>query len=354
MNYSIIVPVYNRPNEVDELLESILAQTVMPYEVIIVEDGSTEPCNHIVEKYKVVEKYRDNISLKYMFKENSGPGLSRNYGAGQASGDFFIFLDSDCILPAGYMEAVDNFIYNNEVDAFGGPDRAHDSFTPVQKAISITMTSFITTGGIRGGKKSMETFHPRSFNMGLSREVFEKTGGFSSLRFGEDIDLSLRIFSAGFKVSLIPEAYVYHKRRTDLRKFYRQVYNSGMARINLYILHPESLKPVHLLPSLFLAGSIILMEIALCILLLGFFPSLFLWASPSLFLWVLSPLLLFALFILAASYCAERSIKVAFIAVIASFVQLYGYGAGFSSAFFQRIIQGKKEEARAFRETFYK
>ena len=348
MNYSIIVPVYNRPNEVDELLESLLAQTVMPYEIIIVEDGSIEPCNHIIEKYK------DKLPVKYIVKENSGPGLSRNFGAGQATGDFFIFLDSDCILPPGYMEAADNYIINNPIDAFGGPDRAHSSFTPVQKAISIAMTSPITTGGIRGGKKSMETFHPRSFNMGLSRRVFDKTGGFSSLRFGEDIDLSLRIFSAGFKVALIPEAYVYHKRRTDLRKFYRQVYNSGMARINLYVLHPESLKLVHLLPSLFLAGSIIILEMALCILFLCLFPSFSLWASPSLALWTLSPLLLFSLLILFTSYYAERSIKVAFIAVAASFVQLYGYGAGFNSAFFQRIILGKKGEVRAFRETFYK
>ena len=330
MNYSLIIPVFNRPDEVAELLGSLLLQKQIPHEVILVEDGSTLPCAHLVEQFG------KQLPLHYIHKENSGPGLSRNFGARAATGDYFIFLDSDCILPPQYLDEVDDFLATNSVDAFGGPDRADASFTPVQKAINQAMTSFFTTGGIRRGKQSMERFHHRSFNMGISRQVFQATGGFSSLRFGEDIDLSLRMFAAGFKVELIPEAYVFHKRRTDLKKFFRQVFNSGMARINLFLLHRHSLKAVHLLPALFTLGSAALLLFSIVTV------------------WALLPLLFVVLLLFCSALISTGSLWVALLAVPASFVQLYGYGLGFLWASVQRFLLGKQGEVRAFRKTLYK
>ena len=228
MKYSFIVPVYNRPDEVDELLESLTKQTITDFEVIVVEDGSAVPCRD------VCEKYQDLLNLHYFNKDNSGPGQSRNYGVERAQGDYVLILDSDVVVPAGYLQAVENELNTNDADAFGGPDAAHPSFTPKQKAISYSMTAFLTTGGIRGGKKKMDKFYPRSFNMGVRRSTYLQLGGFSKMRFGEDIDFSIRIFKAQLRCRLFPEAWVWHKRRTDFRKFFRQVYNSGIARINLY------------------------------------------------------------------------------------------------------------------------
>lgn len=330
MNYSLIIPVFNRPDEVAELLGSLLLQKQIPHEVILVEDGSTLPCVHLVAQFG------KQLPLHYIHKENSGPGLSRNFGARSATGDYFIFLDSDCILPPQYLAEVDAFLAGNPVDAFGGPDRADASFTPVQKAINQAMTSFFTTGGIRGGKQSMEKFHPRSFNMGISRQAFQTIGGFSSLRFGEDIDLSLRMFAAGFRVALIPEAYVFHKRRTDLKKFFRQVFNSGMARINLFLLHRHSLKAVHLLPALFTLGSAALLLFSIVTV------------------WALLPLLFVVLLLFCSALISTGSLWVALLAVPASFVQLYGYGLGFLWASVQRFLLGKQGEVRAFRKTLYK
>lgn len=252
MKYSIIVPVFNRPDEVDELLASLVGQTLKDFEVIIVEDGSERPCKD------VCDKYADKIDIRYFMKDNSGPGQSRNYGAERAAGEYLIVLDSDVVLPEGYLKAVDDELQREPADAFGGPDCAHDSFTETQKAISYSMTSFFTTGGIRGGKKKLDKFYPRSFNMGIRRDVYMRLGGFSKMRFGEDIDFSIRIFKAGCRCRLFPEAWVWHKRRTDMRKFFRQVYNSGIARINLYKKYPESLKLVHLLPMVFTVGVIAL------------------------------------------------------------------------------------------------
>ena len=232
MKYSIIVPVFNRPDEIDELLESLTRQTFNDFEVIIVEDGSQKPCK------EVCDKYTDKLNIKYFMKENSGPGQSRNYGAERSEGEYLLILDSDVVLPENYLYAIEEELHRDKADAFGGPDRAHNSFTDTQKAISYSMTSFFTTGGIRGGKKKMDKFYPRSFNMGIRREVYNKLGGFSKMRFGEDIDFSIRIFKAGCKCRLFPGAWVYHKRRTDFRKFWRQVYNSGIARINLYKKYP--------------------------------------------------------------------------------------------------------------------
>ena len=254
--FSVIIPVYNRPDEVDELLDSLVKQTYRNFEVIIVEDGSSVTCEPVVDKYKSL------LDVHYYYKSNSGPGQTRNYGAERSSGTYLLILDSDCVLPPAYLSAIEEELQRDEADAFGGPDRAHDSFSTIQKAINYAMTSFFTTGGIRGGKKKMDKFYPRSFNMGIRADVYKALGGFSKMRFGEDIDFSIRIFKAGYRCRLFPEAWVWHKRRTDFRKFFKQVHNSGIARINLYKKYPDSLKLVHLLPAVFTVG------VALCLLCL--------------------------------------------------------------------------------------
>lgn len=327
--YSFIIPVYNRPDEVDELLQSLTEQTCKDFEVIVVEDGSAVPCR------EVVSKYLDKLDLHYYVKENGGPGQARNFGAERSKGEFLIVLDSDCILPQRYLQAVDDALTEQPVDAFGGPDRAHASFTDVQKAINYSMTSFITTGGIRGGKKKLDKFYPRSFNMGIKATVYRALGGFSKMRFGEDIDFSIRIYRGGYACRLIPEAWVWHKRRTDFKKFYRQVFNSGIARINLYKKYPDSLKPVHVLPALFTIGTLGLLLI-----------SLFTWKA-------LCPLLLLALFIMADAVHRNGSIKIGALSVVASYIQLIGYGSGFILAAVKQLLLGKKEFT-AFQKNFYK
>ena len=329
MRYSVIIPVYNRPDEVDELLASLCGQTVKDFETIIVEDGSSLPCK------EVVERYADRLDLHYHVKENSGPGQSRNYGVEHARGTYVLILDSDVVLPSGYLAAVEAELQAQPCDAFGGPDRAHASFSPVQKAINYAMTSFFTTGGIRGGKKKMDKFYPRSFNMGVRREVYQALNGFSSMRFGEDIDFSTRIFKGGYACRLFPEAWVWHKRRTDLRKFFKQVHNAGIARIHLTKRHPGTLKLVHLLPMVFTLGCVA------CLLAAPFWP------------WSLLPLLLFSLVIFADATRQERSAGVGLRAVAASFVQLVGYGTGFLRAWWNRCVLGRGE-FEAFRKNFYR
>lgn len=350
MKYSIIVPVFNRPDEVDELLSSLLNQTFTDFEVLIVEDGSQKPCD------EVCNKYADRLDLHYFMKPNSGPGQSRNYGAERAKGEYLLILDSDVVLPKGYLNAIEEELKREPADAFGGPDAAHESFTDTQKAISYSMTSFFTTGGIRGGKKKLDKFYPRSFNMGIRRDVYMELEGFSKMRFGEDIDFSIRIFKAGKRCRLFHEAWVWHKRRTDFRKFYRQVYNSGIARINLYKKYPESLKLVHLLPMVFTVGVIFLV-LLLCIgLFFSFAPSL---SSASkaigIFLCICAiiPVLLYSLLILLDSTLQNKSIKIGFLSIRAAFVQLMGYGFGFLEAWWKRCIKGKDEFA-AFEKNFYK
>ena len=261
MKYSILIPVFNRPDEVDELLASLCGQTVTDFEVVVAEDGSSVPCAD------VVERYRGRLDVSYHAKSNSGPGPTRNFAAARARGEYLIILDSDVVLPPGYLAAIDAELAAAPCDAFGGPDRAHPSFTPMQKAINYAMTSFFTTGGIRGGKKKMDKFYPRSFNMGVRADVYRALGGFSEMRFGEDIDLSTRLFEGGHTCRLMPGAWVWHKRRTDLRKFFRQVHNSGIARINLTKRHPGTLKLVHLLPAVFTVGcaALVLLFVALCL-----------------------------------------------------------------------------------------
>lgn len=346
MKYSIIVPVYNRPDEVDELLGSLTEQTEKDFEVIIVEDGSSVTCE------KVCNGYKATLDIHYFMKENSGPGQSRNYGVARAKGEYVIILDSDVVLPPGYIESVSDELEKAPADAFGGPDKAHSSFTDIQKAISYSMTSFFTTGGIRGSKKKkLDKFYPRSFNMGVRRDVYNKLGGFSKMRFGEDIDFSIRIFKAGCKCRLFPESWVWHKRRTDFRKFFRQVYNSGIARINLYKKYPESLKLVHLLPMVFTVGVLGLVVISAVGRVLMHYDDIDLWywlcAGP----WL--PILAYCLLIFVDSSKQNRSLKIGLESIAASFVQLMGYGFGFIEAWWKRCVLGK-DEFSAFEKTFYK
>ncbi len=321
MKYSIIVPVFNRPDEVDELLESLSSQTLKDFEVVIVEDGSQIPCKDVCDKYANI------LDLHYYFKENSGPGQSRNYGVERAHGEYVIILDSDAVAPNGFMQAIDDELQRQPSDAWGGPDAAHESFTDIQKAISYAMTSFFTTGGIRGGKKQLDKFYPRSFNMGVRREAYLALGGFSPLRFskmslyGEDIDFSIRIYKGGYSCRLFPDAWVWHKRRTDFRKFWRQVYNSGIARINLWKKYPEALKPVHALPSVFTIGTLGLLVLA-----------------PFTCGWSLLPLVLYILLIFIDSTIRNKSLKVGLISIPAVFVQLIGYGVGFLESWWQNCV----------------
>lgn len=330
MKYSIIVPVYNRPDEVDELLESLTKQTLKDFEVIIVEDGSIKPCKDVCEKYANI------LDLHYYAKENSGPGQSRNYGAERSNGEWLIILDSDVVLPEGYLEAVEKSLASStSIEAWGGPDAAHPSFTPVQKAISYSMTSFFTTGGIRGGKAKLDKFYPRSFNMGIRRDVYLKLEGFTKMRFGEDIDFSYRIVEAGYMPRLFPEAWVWHKRRTDFRKFFRQVYNSGIARINLEKRHPGTMKLVHLLPTVFTLGVIGLLLITL------------------IFTYACVPIILYSAIICIDSSIKNKSLWVGLLSIPAAFVQLMGYGFGFIESWWKRCIL-KQDEFTAFEKNFYK
>lgn len=362
MKYSIIVPVFNRPDEVDELLESLTRQTCRDFEVVIVEDGSEVRCE------EVVSRYADRLSVQYFEKPNSGPGQSRNYGAERSRGEYLIVLDSDVVLPEGYLAEVDKELMSAPCEAFGGPDRAHESFTPVQKAINYSMTSFFTTGGIRGGKKKLDKFYPRSFNMGIKKSLYDELGGFSNMRFGEDIDFSIRIFKSGARCRLFPEAWVWHKRRTDFRKFFRQVHNSGIARINLYKKYPESLKLVHLLPAVFTMGVATLGAVfltGLVFAILGLCSAycgssgcnmglVVTYVGVALMLLALLPLLLYALIIFVDSARTNRSLWVGLLSIPASFIQLLGYGSGFLRAWWLRCICGRDEELQAFKKTFYK
>ncbi len=364
MKYSFIIPVYNRPDEVDELLTSLARQTCTDYEVLVVEDGSDVPCRH------VVERYGDSMDVRYFTKPNSGPGQTRNFGATNARGEYLIVLDSDVVLPEGYLQAVDDELAASPCDAFGGPDRAHPSFTPVQKAINYSMTSFFTTGGIRGGRKKLDKFYPRSFNMGVRASLWQRLDGFSSMRFGEDIDFSYRIFESGATCRLFPEAWVWHKRRTDFRKFFKQVHNSGIARINLEKRHPGTMKLVHLLPAVFTTGTFLCLLFALLCLLLAVFGLVALWLMPKPgcangpmlciyagiggMLLFLLPLLLFSLVIFVDASIRNRSLWVGLLAVPASFIQLIGYGTGFLRAWWLRHVCGRDEDLQAFRRSFYK
>lgn len=317
MKYSVIIPVYNRPDEVAELLDSLLAQTAGNFETVIVEDGSTVPCREQVEAARSA-----GLDVKYYAKDNEGRSIARNYGMERATGDYFVFFDSDCVIPPTYFERLDAALAATPLDCYGGADAAHESFSDTQKAINYTMTAFLTTGGIRGGKVRLEKFVPRTFNMGFSRRVYEKVGGFREM-FSEDIDMSTRIRLAGFSVGFVDDP-VWHKRRVDFAKFWRQVYVFGMSRITLRLLYPDSLKAVHVLPAVAVVGAVAL-------LVLGCTVS---W-------WFLMILAAYVLGIVIGALMATGSVKIALMAVPAAAIQLGGYGIGFIKAWFTKIVLGR-------------
>jgi glycosyltransferase involved in cell wall biosynthesis len=318
MFYSIIVPLYNRPQEIKELLETLVLQTYTQFEVLVIEDGSVN------DAADIVNSFADKLNIKYFVKPNEGQGFARNYAFERAQGDYFIIFDSDCLIPEDYLQIVNDSLNKNWLDAYGGPDAAHPSFTPTQKAISYSMTSPFTTGGIRGNKKGIGQFHPRSFNMGISRQVWEKAGGFIITRLGEDIEYSIRIHSLGFKIGLIPEAKVYHKRRANFYQFYKQIHFFGRARINIYKFFPKGLKAVHFFPAIFTLG-----------LIFTLISNLLNWPIAAFCNIVLAIIILLIFF---HAWWKNNSLKIAFLSVIASFIQLTAYGLGFMQDFWKRVI----------------
>jgi glycosyltransferase involved in cell wall biosynthesis len=313
--YSVIIPVYNRPQELAELLESLVRQTHQDFEVVLVEDGSA------ITSEKVFEQFSSRLSIQYFYRPNTGPGPSRNFGFEKARGNYFVVFDSDCILPPHYFETVDRFLKNEKADAWGGPDRGMKDFTPLQQAMAFTMSSTLTTGGIRGGME--KSFQPRSYNMGISRAVFEKTKGFHFDRFAEDIELSIRIRKLGFKTALIPEAFVYHKRRTSLSEFFKQVSNFGKGRILVGRKHPGEIKITHWFPAFFLLGLLII-------------PILYLFIPP------MALLLSFAygayvLLVAIDCFISTQSFKVTLLSIPSVFVQMIGYGQGFLKTLFAHM-----------------
>jgi len=318
MFFSIIIPLYNRPQEIDELLETLTHQTYMQFEVLVIEDGSVN------DAAKIVASYADRLAIKYFVKPNEGQGFTRNFGFERAKGDYFVIFDSDCLIPEDYLEIVRNYLFEHQLDAYGGPDAAHQSFTPVQKAISYAMTSPFTTGGIRGNKKHVGQFHPRSFNMGVSREVWEKVGGFILTRLGEDIEYSIRIHESGFKIGLIPAAKVYHKRRTSFAQFYKQLHFFGRARINIYKHFPKELKLIHFFPAIATLGMMLTLLL-----------NIFYWPLAYFCNFIVG---LYFMLIFFHAWQVNKSIKIAFLSVVASFIQLTAYGLGFIQDLFKRVI----------------
>lgn len=320
LHFSFIIPVYNRPDEIQELLESISNLTGnLNYEVIVIEDGST------ITSKDITQKFTNTIDISYYYKPNTGPGDSRNYGMQNAKGNYFIILDSDCILPNNYLEKVRDSLQNNYVDCYGGPDNAHESFSTLQKAINFAMTSIVTTGGIRG--KSAHNFQPRSFNMGISKKAFQKTGGFGNIHPGEDPDLSIRLWNLGFETKLIPEAFVYHKRRISWKKFYIQVNKFGLARPILNQWHPQTEKLIYWFPTIFSFGFI--------------FSLIFYFFNIAL------PLKIYGTYFLVVFIIAlfsTKNIVIAFQSLIAICIQFFGYGFGFfKSTIALKIFKVKPE-----------
>lgn len=329
VKYSIVIPVFNRPDEVEELLNSLAKQRYRNFEIVIIEDGSTEPCKNVVDKYS------GDLTIRYFFKENTGPGLSRNFGMEKAEGEYIILFDSDCLIPEDYLEKVEEHLAVKPLDAWGGPDAAHPSFSDTQKAIDYAMTSFFTTGGIRGKASNLDKFQPRSFNMGFKKEIYNKIGGFSNVHPGEDPEFSYKIMDAGFVTGLIPNAKVFHKRRIDFGKFIKQVYKFSVARIFLTKWFPEKFKIVYLFPSLFLLGSLGL--IAFAILIKWHF---------------LFPFGLLILLLFTDALVKTKKINITLLAIYASLIQLTVYGFGFLKAFFYIFIL-RKDERKAFPKMFF-
>ena len=330
MRFSLIVPIFNRPDEAAELLQSLAEQTYTDFELVLVEDGSTKPCIDQVDAFQTL------FPIRYIIKENTGRSDSRNVGLENASADYFLFFDSDCIIPPNYLETVNNLVCGDYVDCFGGPDKEQASFTNLQKAINYAMTSFWTTGGIRGGKKKMERFEPRTFNMGFSRKVYAAVGGFKDM-YGEDIELSNRIRRTGFSIKLFPEAFVFHKRRVNLKKFFRQVNIFGQARVNVYKLLPDSLRLVHTLPAFAVLGSFFILLLALLV-------------SP----WFLILHAAYLTVLFVDSLIKTKNLSVAALSLVTSFIQIVGYGIGFIGSFVKKILLNKGLEDRDTIQRVYK
>ncbi|MCZ8090389.1 glycosyltransferase [Flavobacterium sp.] len=329
--FSLIIPIYNRPEEIKELLESLLLSNYKKeYEIVIIEDGSKIDCK------EVVSQYADKFSISYYFKENSGPGDSRNYGMKVAKGDYFIILDSDCLIPSNYLSEVEKELETDYVDCFGGSDAAHESFSKIQKAINFTMTSFLTTGGIRGGSEKIGKFQPRSFNMGISKKAFEESKGFGNIHPGEDPDLSIRLWKLGYKTRLFPNAFVYHKRRIDWNKFSIQVNKFGKARPILDSWYPEYSKITFWFPSLFVMGLIF----SVILLIFGFKLPALLYAF-------------YYLMILVFSTIQNKSLEIGLLSLIAVNRQFFGYGLGYLKSFL-KIKVLKQQPEKAFPELFFK
>lgn len=333
MLFSLIIPVYNRPDEVDELLESLSQQDYNEnFEVVIIEDGSSLRCDD------VVRKYAGKLHLSYRYKENSGPGDSRNYGMRNANGDYFIIFDSDCIIPKNYLTEVSKALKQNYVDCFGGPDKALDSFSDIQKAINFAMTSFLTTGGIRGGSEKIDKFQPRSFNMGLSRKAFEASNGFGNIHPGEDPDLSIRLWELGFETRLFSKAFVYHKRRIDWDKFTIQVNKFGKARPILNSWYPQYNKLTFFFPTFFI---------------IGLFLAVLLYVLSQKFDFLLQLYFVYFLALFLVSAYQNKSFKIGLLSIKAVWKQFFGYGTGFIESFIKVIILNQKPE-EAFPELFFK
>ncbi len=331
LHFSFVIPVYNRPDEIDELLDSFTKlKGNSVFEIIIVEDGSMLKCK------SVVESYESQLNISYYFKQNSGPGDSRNYGMRRSKGNYFIILDSDCLLPENYLEAVKQNLKGKYVDCYGGPDAAHDSFSNLQKAINFAMTSFITTGGIRGGKEKQKDFQPRSFNMGISKVAFEASQGFGTIHPGEDPDLSIRLKKLGFKTGLYKEAFVYHKRRISWSKFYQQVKKFGMVRPILNKWHPETSKTIYWLPTVFSIGLVV----SILLLLFNIQWAIVIYAGY-----------FFIAFLM--SFFSTKNFYVAIQSIVAIFIQFIGYGYGFLKSTF-KLMWSKKSPEQQFPNLFFK
>lgn len=332
LKFSFIIPVFNRPDEIHELLQSFtLLKTNEKYEIVIVEDGSN------ISSKDVVETFIDKLNISYFFKENSGPGDSRNYGMKHAKGNYFIILDSDCILPTNYLEEVSKSLKDEYVDCFGGPDTAHESFTNLQKAINFSMTSFITTGGIRGNKNSVNKFQPRSFNMGISKKAFEDSKGFGQIHPGEDPDLTIRLWNLGYKTKLIPEAFVFHKRRISWKNFFKQVYKFGMVRPILNLWHPSTKKITYWFPTLFCFGflvSIILFSLNVK--------------------WIFFVFILYFLIAFISALVTTKRLMVSLLSLLAILVQFLGYGYGFLKSNIMLLVNKDKKPENIFPALFFK
>lgn len=323
MYYSVIIPLYNRPDEIKELLDSLTRQTYKEFEVLVIEDGSKN------EARSIVESFSDQLNLSYYFKENEGQGFARNYGFERAKGDWLLVFDSDAIVPPHYFEEVNRFLkLHPDVDAYGGADAADSSFTPIQKAISYSMTSLFTTGGIRGNKKHVGQFHPRSFNMGISRKVWEETGGYIITRMGEDIEFSIRIIEKGFKTVLIPNAFIYHKRRTSLHQFYKQLHFFGRARVNISRFYPNEIKLVHLFPAFF-------------VLAWGMWLGAY-FIFPFFFKLGIGTILLYYTLIFIDSTIRNKSLNIGMLSIATSFIQLFAYGIGFYTELFRKVMNNSE------------